>query len=168
MSEFECEDEDKSLSASHNVIVNELQKRLEDFKDIAYVYNYYGSKQLECLVPVAKLCSAVGDEVIKYYDKENFVFGEKESERVDVLKSTEKTKNPEKHPERYNHGKYECWDVMQSLLENKKFSAFESWLYGTIFKYVWRVGNKDTTKKELVKIRNYIDKWLEVLDEKTK
>lgn len=83
MSEFEYEDEDKGLTASQNVIVKELQKLLENFKEIAIVYNYYGSKKLENLVPVAKLCRTVGDEVLEYYDKQNYVFGENGLERED-------------------------------------------------------------------------------------
>lgn len=72
----------------------------------------------------------------------------------------------EKHPERYVAcNGLECWDVLRSLLDKKNLGSFDGWLYGNMFRYLWRLGDKDEPERELMKIRNYIDKWLEVAHE---
>lgn len=69
----------------------------------------------------------------------------------------EQEERTETHPARYC-GKYECWDVLKDRLEHKKFTPFQAFLYGCIFKYVWRMGEKDELKKEIDKTHNYLDR----------
>lgn len=77
-------------------------------------------------------------------------------EIVEVPEDSPETRT-ETHPARYC-GKYECWEVLKDRLEHKKFTPFQAFLYGCIFKYVWRMGEKDELKKEIDKTLNYLDK----------
>lgn len=67
------------------------------------------------------------------------------------------------HPDRYCIGKYECWDVLAELLKNKELNAFQGYLFGCAFKYLWRLGEKDDMKREITKAINYLNKLSESL-----
>lgn len=77
-------------------------------------------------------------------------------EIVEVPEDSSETRT-ESHPARYC-GKYECWEVLKDRLEHKTFTPFQAFLYGCIFKYVWRMGEKDELKKEIDKTHNYLDR----------
>lgn len=59
-----------------------------------------------------------------------------------------------KHPDHYNKGEIEVWD----FIEDQKLDFFE----GNIVKYIcrWRTKNG---YKDLMKVKEYIDKYLEVV-----
>lgn len=57
------------------------------------------------------------------------------------------------HPKHYNHGKYECIDVIEDL--NLNFSM------GSCLKYIWRCGFKDSEITELEKARWYLDREIQ-------
>lgn len=63
----------------------------------------------------------------------------------------------EMHPARYCSGKYECKDVLKDRLAHKNLSGIEAFFYGCVFKYLWRYGEKDEKKKEIHKMKNYLD-----------
>lgn len=52
------------------------------------------------------------------------------------------------HPKRYNHGKYECIDVIEDL--NLNFNI------GSAMKYLWRLGFKNDEINELEKAVWYL------------
>ena len=57
------------------------------------------------------------------------------------------------HPGHYNHGKYECIDVIDDL--NLNFNL------GSVLKYLWRAGFKDDEMTELEKARWYLDREIQ-------
>lgn len=57
------------------------------------------------------------------------------------------------HPSHYNHGKYECIDVIEDL--NLNFNL------GSCLKYLWRLGRKDDEITELEKAKWYLERELQ-------
>lgn len=57
------------------------------------------------------------------------------------------------HPKRYNHGKYECIDIIEDL--NLNFNL------GSCLKYIWRCGFKNSEINELEKARWYLDREIQ-------
>lgn len=72
-----------------------------------------------------------------------------------------KSSNPVNHPSHYNHGKYECIDVM---VDNFGSEFAKSFCLGNAFKYIYRAPYKSKSKEDIKKAKWYIEKWLE-LDE---
>lgn len=66
------------------------------------------------------------------------------------------------HPQHYNHGKYECIDVM---VENFGKEAVKHFCLLNAFKYVWRSDYKNGTQ-DIKKAMWYLDKYLELEGEK--
>lgn len=62
------------------------------------------------------------------------------------------------HPQHYNHGKFECIDVM---VENFGKEAVEHFCLLNAFKYVWRSHYKNGTE-DIKKAMWYLDKYLEL------
>lgn len=54
------------------------------------------------------------------------------------------------HPKRYNHGRFECIDVIEDLKLNFNL--------GSCLKYIWRLGEKNDEINELEKARWYLDR----------
>lgn len=75
---------------------------------------------------------------------------------------TEKKQGEEvvEHPKHYNHGKYECIDVIEDL--NLNFNL------GSVLKYIWRMGHKDFEITELEKARWYLDREIQTRKNKLK
>lgn len=57
------------------------------------------------------------------------------------------------HPGHYNHGRYECIDIVEDL--NLNFCL------GSVLKYIWRAGFKDDEITELEKARWYLDREIQ-------
>lgn len=68
------------------------------------------------------------------------------------------TGNAVQHPKHYNHGKYECIDVM---VENFGKEAVEHFCLLNAFKYVWRSDYKNGIE-DVKKAMFYLDKYLEL------
>jgi hypothetical protein len=62
------------------------------------------------------------------------------------------------HPKHYNHGKYECIDVM---VENFGKEATQHFCLLNAFKYVWRSNYKHGVE-DIKKAMWYLNKWLEL------
>ena len=65
------------------------------------------------------------------------------------------------HPQHYNHGKYECIDVM---VENFGKEAVQHFCLLNAFKYVWRSDYKNGIE-DVKKAMWYLDKYLELESE---
>ncbi len=66
------------------------------------------------------------------------------------------------HPQHYNHGKYECIDVM---VENFGKEAVQHFCLLNAFKYVWRTNYKNGVE-DVRKAMKYLDFYLELEGEK--
>lgn len=66
--------------------------------------------------------------------------------------------NAVQHPKHYNHGKYECIDVM---VENFGKEAVKHFCLLNAFKYVWRSDYKNGTQ-DIKKAMWYLDKYVEL------
>lgn len=62
-------------------------------------------------------------------------------------------------PSHYNQGKIECIDAM---VENYGKEATMVFCKLNAFKYMWRLGHKDSEVQEIGKIKWYLDKYLEL------
>ena len=71
----------------------------------------------------------------------------------------EEKKEMVNHPSHYNQGDIECIDAMISAKGLEKTIAF---CECSVFKYDWRLGNKDAEEQEVGKIKWYLDKYLEL------
>lgn len=58
------------------------------------------------------------------------------------------------HPQHYNRGNYEAWDVLDDWFPNEPLL----WQAG---KYLSRLGEKDDPTVEVGKMINYLNRWLE-------
>ena len=65
------------------------------------------------------------------------------------------------HPQHYNHGKYECIDVM---VENFGKEAVQHFCLLNAFKYVWRAEHKNGLE-DIKKAWWYLDKYLQLESE---
>jgi hypothetical protein len=65
------------------------------------------------------------------------------------------------HPQHYNHGKYECIDVM---VENFGKEAVQHFCLLNAFKYVWRTNYKNGVE-DVRKAMKYLDFYLSLCDE---
>jgi hypothetical protein len=65
------------------------------------------------------------------------------------------------HPQHYNHGKYECIDVM---VENFGKEAVKHFCLLNAFKYVWRTNYKNGVE-DVRKAMKYLDFYLSLCDE---
>lgn len=79
-----------------------------------------------------------------------------------LLKESIAPKDNVNHPSHYNQGKIECIEAMEAMLSPEEFRGF---LRGSIFKYQWRVMNKNGVE-DLEKAKWYLEKLLEKLEEK--
>ena len=66
--------------------------------------------------------------------------------------------NAVQHPQHYNHGKYECIDVM---VENFGKEAVEHFCLLNAFKYVWRSSYKNGIQ-DIKKAMFYLDYYLKL------
>ena len=92
-------------------------------------------------------CDIVVDNIMKEYkkDKSNM----KEIEGVN-------------HPKHYNQGDIEC---ISAMIAAKGIEAVKNFCDCCVFKYEWRLGQKDAEEKEIGKMKWYLDKYLELSNE---
>lgn len=64
------------------------------------------------------------------------------------------------HPSHYELDKYECIDVMESVMGTE---AVKNFCACNAFKYMWRF-NRKNGREDIEKARWYIDKFLELCD----
>lgn len=80
-------------------------------------------------------------------------------EKSNIEKSFDIVKNP-KH---YNTGTYQCIDVMLDIFGKDKTAAFCEL---NAFKYLWRANNKGTDIQDKKKAEWYINKYIELKENK--
>lgn len=56
-------------------------------------------------------------------------------------------------------GGVECIAAMRAAMGDE---AVKNFCAGNVFKYVWRLGKKDSALSDMVKIRNYADMWIQI------
>ena len=71
----------------------------------------------------------------------------------------EENKEMVNHPSHYNQGDIECIDAMIAAKGIEKVKAF---CECSVFKYDWRLGQKDAEEQEVGKMKWYLDKYLEL------
>lgn len=67
------------------------------------------------------------------------------------------------HPSHYKNNKYECIDVMLDIFGKDKTAAFCEL---NAFKYLWRANNKGTDIQDKKKAEWYINKYIELKENK--
>lgn len=75
------------------------------------------------------------------------------------MKDMEEKKEMVNHPSHYNQGDIECIDAMIAAKGIEKVKAF---CECSVFKYDWRLGQKDAEEQEVGKMKWYLDKYLEL------
>ena len=63
------------------------------------------------------------------------------------------------NPDYYNDGEISCIDAMIAAKGIEKVKAF---CECSVFKYDWRLGQKDAEEQEVGKMKWYLDKYLEL------
>lgn len=78
-------------------------------------------------------------------------------DNVGTVQTSEKMKESVNHPDHYNQGGMECFDVIKAFLGDQ---AFEDFCVGNVVKYVLRYRHKGQVLDDLKKARFYIDEIL--------
>ena len=74
-----------------------------------------------------------------------------------------KTEDMVNHPSHYKNNKYECIDIMLDIFGKDKTAAFCEL---NAFKYLWRADNKGTDIQDKKKAEWYINKYIELKENK--
>lgn len=85
-----------------------------------------------------------------------------ESEQY-FIKLPKSKKEMVNHPSHYKNNKYECIDVMLDIFGKDKTAAFCEL---NAFKYLWRANNKGTDIQDKKKAEWYINKYIELKENK--
>lgn len=118
-------------------------------KDIAYTSGkIYISELDECITDDQ-------NKVDHYWSNE-------ESEQY-FIKLPKNKKEMVNHPSHYKNNKYECIDVMLDIFGKDKTAAFCEL---NAFKYLWRANNKGTDIQDKKKAEWYINKYIELKENK--
>ena len=103
------------------------------------------------------------DECIKDdQNKVNHYWSNEESEQY-FIKLPKNKKEMVNHPSHYKNNKYECIDVMLDIFGKDKTAAFCEL---NAFKYLWRANNKGTDIQDKKKAEWYINKYIELKENK--
>lgn len=118
-------------------------------KDIAYTSgkNY-----------ISELDECITDD----QNKVNHYWSNEESEQY-FIKLPKNKKEMVNHPSHYKNNKYECIDVMLDIFGKDKTAAFCEL---NAFKYLWRANNKGTDIQDKKKAEWYINKYIELKENK--
>ncbi len=111
-------------------------------------------KQIEEETKVCDACGEVhGEEALPFKDKD-----------ISEYKTFEHSANKDmvNHPEHYNKGKYETYDVIVDTLG--KHEAM-SYCQGNILKYIMRMWNKDKPLQDAEKAEWYLKAMIKLLKE---
>ena len=72
------------------------------------------------------------------------------------------------HPQHYASSKIECIDAMKEMQDQPnpkvKLSNSDFYLWGAIFKYIWRFPFKEKPVEDLKKAKFYIDRLIKSLE----
>lgn len=95
-------------------------------------------------------------------NKVNHYWSNEESEQY-FIKLPKSKKEMVNHPSHYKNNKYECIDVMLDIFGKDKTAAFCEL---NAFKYLWRANNKGTDIQDKKKAEWYINKYIELKENK--
>lgn len=95
-------------------------------------------------------------------NKANHYWSNKKSEQY-FIKLPKSKKEMVNHPSHYKNNKYECIDVMLDIFGKDKTAAFCEL---NAFKYLWRANNKGTDIQDKKKAEWYINKYIELKENK--
>jgi hypothetical protein len=95
-------------------------------------------------------------------NKVNHYWSNEESEQY-FIKLPKNKKEMVNHPSHYKNNKYECIDVMLDIFGKDKTAAFCEL---NAFKYLWRANNKGTDIQDKKKAEWYINKYIELKENK--
>lgn len=95
-------------------------------------------------------------------NKVNHYWSNEESEQY-FIKLPKSKKEMVNHPSHYKNNKYECIDVMLDIFGKEKVLAFCEL---NAFKYLWRANNKGTDIQDKKKAEWYINKYIELKENK--
>lgn len=118
-------------------------------KDIAYTSGK---------IYISELDECITDD----QNKVNHYWSNEESEQY-FIKLPKNKKEMVNHPSHYKNNKYECIDVMLDVFGKDKTAAFCEL---NAFKYLWRANNKGTDIQDKKKAEWYINKYIELKENK--
>ena len=118
-------------------------------KDIAYTSGK---------IYISELDECITDD----QNKVNHYWSNEESEQY-FIKLPKNKKEMVNHPSHYKNNKYECIDVMLDIFGKDKTAAFCEL---NAFKYLWRANNKGTDIQDKKKAEWYINKYIELKENK--
>lgn len=118
-------------------------------KDIAYTSGK---------IYISELDGSITDD----QNKVNHYWSNEESEQY-FIKLPKNKKEMVNHPSHYKNNKYECIDVMLDIFGKDKTAAFCEL---NAFKYLWRANNKGTDIQDKKKAEWYINKYIELKENK--
>lgn len=118
-------------------------------KDIAYTSGK---------IYISELDECITDD----QNKVNHYWSNEESEQY-FIKLPKNKKEMVNHPSHYKNNKYECIDVMLDIFGKNKTAAFCEL---NAFKYLWRANNKGTDIQDKKKAEWYINKYIELKENK--
>lgn len=95
-------------------------------------------------------------------NKVDHYWSNEESEQY-FIKLPKSKKEMVNHPSHYKNNKYECIDVMLDIFGKDKTAAFCEL---NAFKYLWRANNKGTDIQDKKKAEWYINKYIELKENK--
>ena len=95
-------------------------------------------------------------------NKADHHWSNEESEQY-FIKLPKNKKEMVNHPSHYKNNKYECIDVMLDIFGKDKTAAFCEL---NAFKYLWRANNKGTDIQDKKKAEWYINKYIELKENK--
>ena len=82
---------------------------------------------------------------------------------IRITDTSESQKEMVNHPSHYKNNKYECIDVMLDIFDKDKTLAFCEL---NAFKYLWRANNKGTDIQDKKKAIWYLNKYIELKENK--
>ena len=118
-------------------------------KDIAYTSGK---------IYISELDECITDD----QNKVNHYWSNEESEQY-FIKLPKNKKEMVNHPSHYKNNKYECIDVMLDIFGKDKTAAFCEL---NAFKYLWRANHKGTDIQDKKKAEWYINKYIELKENK--
>lgn len=118
-------------------------------KDIAYTSGK---------IYISELDGCITDD----QNKVDHYWSNEESEQY-FIKLPKNKKEMVNHPSHYKNNKYECIDVMLDIFGKDKTAAFCEL---NAFKYLWRANNKGTDIQDKKKAEWYINKYIELKENK--
>lgn len=106
--------------------------------------------------------SELDEYITDNQNKVNHYWSNEESEQY-FIKLPKNKKEMVNHPSHYKNNKYECIDVMLDIFGKDKTAAFCEL---NAFKYLWRANNKGTDIQDKKKAEWYINKYIELKENK--